>query len=96
MGNTKHTPGPWRLTAIPAGNSATIMVSGSAGYDLVDATGNDAPTNMADARLIAAAPELAEALLGLLADAIGCDLQEGPNAGSVIAARAALAKAGLL
>ena len=53
-----HTPGPWRITAIPAGNSPTIMVSGSSGFDMVDATGMDNAPNPVDVRLIAAAPRL--------------------------------------
>lgn len=92
----KHTPGPWRLTAIPAGNSLTVMVSGSAGYDLVDALGNDAPTNPADARLIAAAPDLAAALARLLALADDGEAELGDDAteAALQAARDALAKAG--
>lgn len=102
---SKHTPGPWRLTAIPAGNSLTVMVSGSAGYDLVDALGNDAPTNPADARLIAAAPELAEALAELVRMADDTRYDTEPCNWSTDAklsrheklrmARAALAKAGV-
>lgn len=92
----KHTPGPWRQTAIPAGfNSPTIMFSGSYGVDLVDCTGTDAAPNPADVRLMVAAPDLAAALAALVAysDEPGSCEEEGEAL--VAAARAALARAGL-
>lgn len=55
--STKHTPGPWRLREL---NNSTLAVYGSGEYDIVFPKRN-APRD-ADARLIAAAPELLEAL----------------------------------
>lgn len=67
MSDTKHTPGPWRIEYSDSGN---ILVE----FDYYDEHGNrhsgnvclvDAmrgPRNVANAHLIAAAPELLEAL----------------------------------
>lgn len=74
MDPSTHTPGPWRVTAIPAGNSPTIMFSGSYGVDLIDCTGNDNPPNPADVALMASAPELLaelDALRATVADLRG-------------------------
>lgn len=75
--SAKHTPGPWRYYKCRCGmegcNQYTISVQGSVGF--VEA----------DARLIAAAPELLEALQDLC-DTLGeCGMTEK--------ARAAIAKA---
>lgn len=53
-----HTPGPWATTA------SGIAFSGSAGFDF-EPWGNTAPISQADARLIAAAPDLLAALRDL-------------------------------
>ena len=65
MTDAKHTPGPWRLNknyqiGIPHGDKE----AGEAAWiDLEDAAGHFAPENLeANARLIASAPELLEAL----------------------------------
>ncbi len=55
--NTKHTPGPWRLAEHPM----EIIQNGSAIFTMCDAI-SGLPLPTADMRLIAAAPELAEAL----------------------------------
>jgi len=55
--NTKHTPGPWRLRELI---DSTLAVYGSGEYDIVFPKRN-APRD-ADALLIAAAPEMLEAL----------------------------------
>ena len=66
MAHAQHTPAPWRLNA---GNETLVMGSnqrpiaraecgGTAGIGLAEAEAN--------ARLIAAAPELVEALLGVI------------------------------
>lgn len=48
---TKHTPGPWRI------NPGTVEIRGADWNDIVADAGSDA-----DAALIAAAPDLLEAL----------------------------------
>lgn len=68
--NVKHTPGPW--TARPDSNREeadwTIVLNGSAGYDLMPWTDGQG-VNPADARLIAAAPDLLAAAQALLGEA---------------------------
>lgn len=94
--SARHTPGPWRVATIPAGNSLTVCLNGSGGYDLVDMTGNDTPTNPADARLIAAAPELADALAWAVRWLTDQEAGMGEAAQAKLqTAREALAKAGV-
>jgi len=63
---SKHTPGPWRLINEP--NSSNVLVCGSPSHIATVAVGGaiDAPTDHANARLIAAAPELLAALHDLI------------------------------
>ncbi len=61
MAAATHTPGPWLV-------SETFAI-GPAG-EVVACTPNNHPRREANARLIAAAPELLEALEGLLKDYI--------------------------
>lgn len=87
----KHTPGPWLFSSYKSGNSV-IVIDGKE-FDV--ATVNY-PNRDANAHLIAAAPELYEALDGLLADIT--EYQEinflgGENNHWQVRARAALAKA---
>lgn len=56
---SKHTPGPWKVNTQPEGT--VVWLNGSAGYELRDPTGFGHKANPADARLIAAAPDLLEA-----------------------------------
>lgn len=61
-----HTPGPWKLDNLAANGEQEIGISrsweiGGASICIVDSSRN-AQTLLADARLIAAAPELLEAL----------------------------------
>lgn len=72
-----HTPGPWRVEG--EGYSATVFEPGGL---LAQVTG-DAVTRPANARLIAAAPELLEALLCVLT-ALGV---ENPEDDAVLAYR---------
>jgi len=58
-----HTPGPWNLAR--GKNSVSVCFSGSAGVELVP-WGNENLISKADAQLIAAAPEMLEALQLLL------------------------------
>jgi hypothetical protein len=65
--NTKHTPGPWKVNATPHSSNQdwVVLDSGTNGRNKrVCAVYSD--NDEADARLIAAAPELLEALIGLL------------------------------
>lgn len=111
--NTKHTPGPWFAENIDAdGLFPSVRIGapvpykdGSGFYDgriTVNACspGADIGVHRANAQLISAAPDMAEALQGLVAFADMGGL-EGPTANIelafayVAAARMALAKAGL-
>lgn len=56
---SKHTPGPWRYASANAGNLWFVQRGKSGGF-VVEA--EDAENALADARLIAAAPEMLEAL----------------------------------
>ena len=75
MSNTKHTPGPWELASISQSGHLGIRAgSGTSGRhiaDLTDLFGDPMTTTVdhANARLIAAAPELIKALAGC-ADAL--------------------------
>lgn len=88
---TAHTPGPW---AVSRGVTGSLLIHGSPG---VIATMAGAGTqDHTDARLIAAAPELLEALLAL--DAFLSDPSVGPTTPDTARrlgnmARAAIAKA---
>lgn len=72
---SKHTPGPWKVNTQPEGT--VVWLNGSAGYELRDPTGFGHNANPADARLIAAAPDLLRALKDLVAR---CDGDEGVRA----------------
>ena len=84
---TQHTPGPWL-----AGQTITAADPDRAPGSYERITIASRVNNMANARLIAAAPELLAALIGLLEQA---DLGEvdAETAPLVEAARAAIAKA---
>ncbi len=91
-----HTPGPW-MAGPMVGESDTIWIGNGDGY-VAQVTRIDGlePIDWADAHLIAAAPDLARALADLLADAVEMGLDESPVSGSLIEAREALRKAGVL
>ena len=89
-----HTPGPWRLTIYKITEGEKVI---SYGWSIVDAKSRSVPLHsidgskqaLANARLIAAAPELLEALQGALES-----METGVTSLGVIrAARAAIAKA---
>ena len=93
---TKHTPGPWRFT--PRNNwnewSKPIVQRGEQGGFCVEGLSTEAED--ADARLIAAAPELLEALqIGYAEtmDYIDRNKLGGENNHWLVLARAAIAKA---
>ena len=83
----KHTPGPWRVGTPPPngeqciGDSKGLMVA-------VATTGIALNETLANARMIAAAPDLLEALEGLLNA-----LPSATTHPAIKAARAAIAKA---
>lgn len=91
--DSKHTPGPWyakgssenRAWEVAERNTGELVAE----LNTIDATGE------ADARLIAAAPDLLAALRGLVRDIEGREKRTGiTQMGTAIdAARAALAKA---
>ncbi len=94
MSDTKFTPGPWRYTkAAPSGDRG-IHAEGTGIFaeayaDIRHAGENNAAEAEANARLIAAAPDLYAALdLVLAVDPDGAGIWDAQNA-----ARAALAKA---
>ena len=96
--DAKHTPGPWRLDGPAANGEQSIGISraweiGGASICEVDSS-RDHRVLLADARLIAAAPELLAALKAIT-DELGVP-QPGypaPVANAVAIARAAIAKA---
>lgn len=90
---SKHTPGPWTANKPTRDNGraeihAGCMLVAQAFNWMLDAEGDE--QCWADARLIAAAPDLLEALERLLADA---DVRDAAEAGALKQARAAITKA---
>ena len=92
---SKHTPGPWTQDSL---GGTTVWASGKRA--VAQCTGFERSENVANARLIAAAPELLDALRELVAEHdernAGRDpARDGhsPDTGGVVLARAALAKA---
>ena len=78
MGEAQHTPGPWAYTpgnsvlAVSASNGRRVAVVGDAAY-----WQNFRPSDEADARLIAAAPELLAALQATVEEMSVIDKDEG-------------------
>lgn len=91
---TDYTPGPWEFELSPAGNHHIIPVAshgnGWVGERYMRVSG---VIDIHDARLIAAAPGLLEALQALLPDAIGNHMGGPDTQARIDAARAAIAKA---
>ena len=108
---TKHTPGPWRLTesgdAIVSADGGTLIVETGQDYwknleaaaagASSDIAKRHLPQVRANARLIAAAPELLEALVAILetADLSFGEGEQAAKVGNAVIsqARAAIAKA---
>jgi len=101
--NTKHTPGPWQILD-PSGdpfesNTRKVIASGKHGGLICDASVHwyDPVTARANARLIAAAPDLLAALelaLEQIGQFTGWGKVTDPDAEAALAdGRAALAKA---
>ena len=100
----KHTPGPWNWEADPVKGDPyervryQVTTVGKTITRIYRSSFEGGPTNAeADAKLISAAPDMAEALLCLLNAAHEVDLTHGDCfwGDSISKARAALAKAGL-
>ena len=81
---TKHTPGPWRYEAGRDGRPPYVIRGTEGGFVVVGMT---ADRQEADARLIAAAPEMFEALsvlYAVAAEQLGDDWAAVTNAAAVI------------
>ena len=91
-----HTPGPWRINTRLSRNGAPV-ISGD-GRDIAKALyhmGSEDPEVDANARLIASAPELLEALECLMKlQSIPSMFRLPSNCEEVIKAKAAIKKAG--
>lgn len=103
MKNQEYTPGPWAVELSPISGPARVIAPNGCGQDCPCEVAAEVMPD--DARLIAAAPELAEALKALdIAASVGAQALRAaglPTAASFVEqtsgqARAALAKAGLL
>lgn len=97
MSESKHTPGPWRIFETDHG-SKIIGIGSEDGAGVADAGfglwGGDSDEARANARLVAAAPELLEALKYLVMHCKGLDRFEGnPINEAIRAGREAIAKA---
>ena len=86
MSAANYTPGPWVTSSLPNGTEWTVSADG--GDMLADLTG--CPNEKANARLIAAAPELLAALQAIMGDPDAVDHILYLDA---VAADAAIAKA---
>ena len=93
--STTYTPGPWEVEVIRDGRNHWIMPVAGGGHGWVGkrymAVGD--AIDIHDARLIAAAPELLEALQALLPDAVGNHIGGPDTQARIDAARATIAKA---
>jgi hypothetical protein len=91
--NTEHTPGPWTLeiSDVPQTNKPFCGICGADGAGIVYATLRAPGELIANARLIAAAPDLLAALVELLNSAL--DLGLGDLSRAATKAANAIAKA---
>ncbi len=74
-----HTPGPWTVGSYddPLPDTITVMVDNGSGPRSICGIIGDRPVDLANARLIAAAPKMLRALRGVIATAI--DMPDGSN-----------------
>ena len=90
---TKHTPGPWIAKPFDM-NQCRVIPDGNQFFSVATVSGFNAPEAVANAKLIAAAPRLLEALKLLLGQVEGIKPQSGCHSGSLQAdiriARAAI------
>lgn len=98
--NARHTPGPWhwenggnRLAPVnvdPSRSAVHSILDADGGYGLLGKPNDEVLAELdADRALIAAAPELLEALQAILSDGVHCDVVPHLHR----KARAAIAKA---
>ena len=87
--STQHTPGPWSVVEDRVPASLEIFADKSAICECWRRA--DVATEMANARLISAAPDLLEALRNIVSAALRHQLEESDL--EVVEARAAIAKA---
>lgn len=96
MSEMKHTPGPWRFYTEPQPNGCPIVGNGSGLMLAMLAHSVNYPDQRdeanANARLIAAAPDLLEALQAVVSQLEGHDLHNG-DVFAINNAYAAIAKA---
>jgi hypothetical protein len=101
MNTIKHTPGPWRIMASITGEAATCWVVGRkesksfadlSDQDVIAAVTSEGKSNDADARLIAAAPDML-AVLQELAESADYWSEYDVPLGIVDRINAAIAKA---
>ena len=84
----QHTPGPWTTDVVRSTNYTLRIIK--AGTDWIahvhtQSTESDIPRDVSNARLIAAAPELLEALEGYISDCTNDECERCIKARSVIA-----------
>jgi len=93
----KHTPGPWQVASSMCPYRVIAAVEEPFGVVVVCDTANNAktrtPENAANANLIAAAPEMYEALKAILDTCLSPDYEGAPSDAAVKLMVAALAKA---
>ena len=95
MTDTKHTPGPWvwdeYYTGLDGANGQSVLIY--IDYEGMSIHGKTVAQSEANARLIAAAPELLEACIGLLQVQDGIPMTGLEATRKAVNARAAIAKA---
>lgn len=92
--NAKHTPGPWKVIDRALNGGEGVSIEAENGYTEVCKVNKSYHSRTANARLIAAAPELLEALKE--AENWLAEYEDGPDSGLqglLAQARAAIAKA---
>lgn len=95
MSAAKHTPGPWKLEIIhlSTGRNRHVRAS-SPSRGVAEVWGPDEDKESdANARLIAAAPELLEALRDIRANCSCCETQPNEPCANCLRCEAAIAKA---
>ena len=89
MSAAKHTPGPWHIARFEA---STVEIRNDRGLTVAE-VGDSSQEDEANAHLIAAAPELLEALRCLIDGDEGMWRHDAPSEAWDEIARAAIAKA---
>jgi len=88
--SAQHTAAPWYWSDnVPDAPKNYCTIVDADGFTIAEPS----PMGEADARLIAAAPDLLIALRDLLEDAVALGICESNMSGSAVAARAAIARA---